>query len=149
MAMLMLSLVAQYPNLVAAGNAPPAYGGRCVYADYTIYCYGGATSILNDVGLKGTQQFFALNISDPITVAANSSSWYSIDFTGQTVQPEPNVFFSMAAVDQPDQKYLVIMGGAGKNDGTAMQHPAVYYDIELNSGTPLIRAIIHKNASNH
>lgn len=31
MAMLMLlifSLVAQYPNLVAAGNAPPAYGGR-------------------------------------------------------------------------------------------------------------------------
>lgn len=102
----------------------------CAYADYKIYCYGGATSILNDLGLKGTQQFFALNISDPITVAANSSSWYTIDFTGQTVQPEPNVFFSMAAIDKPDQKYLVIMGGGGKNDGTAMQHPAIYYDIE-------------------
>ncbi|CDH56556.1 predicted protein [Lichtheimia corymbifera JMRC:FSU:9682] len=128
--LLLISLVAQHPNQVAAGNAPPAYGGRCAYADYKIYCYGGATSILNDLGLKGTQQFFALNISDPITVAANSSSWYTIDFTGQTVQPEPNVFFSMAAIDKPDQKYLVIMGGGGKNDGTAMQHPAIYYDIE-------------------
>lgn len=32
--LLLISLVAQHPNQVAAGNAPPAYGGRkCLHSD--------------------------------------------------------------------------------------------------------------------
>lgn len=105
----------------------------CVYVDYTIYCYGGSQSYLDDynVDLQGTQQFFSLNVSGPINAIDNASSWRMIDLRDQDTRPEPNMFFFMDAMDTPEHKLFVISGGAGLSfGGPALRNPLMSYDVK-------------------
>lgn len=103
----------------------PFDGGKhigCLVMNKKIYCYGGQnSSTLND--------FYYLDVSKDFALQDGQSSWQPINAGG--LQPGPNSMFGF--VPLYELGVIVLQGGTGPGNGTAMPHTTMIYDPNTNN----------------
>ncbi|KAI7855128.1 hypothetical protein BDC45DRAFT_568473 [Circinella umbellata] len=125
-------------GIVTSVSPTPRLYGSCVYLRRKIYCYGGVDH--SDQARKSSDMitmndFYYLDISGNFTVNNASSAWIEIQASKNSIQPEPNAFYSIGVISEHNT--IVINGGIGKNDDSLLVNPTIAYDVTGNIWTAM------------
>lgn len=94
----------------------------CLPLNQKVYCYGGKNTSALD-------EFYYLDVSKDFALQDGQFSWQPINAGG--LQPGPNSQFGF--VPLIEQQLIILQGGTGPDNGSAMPHTTMIYDVKANN----------------